>query len=85
MRKIYSDNLIEMVEWCMALDPLARPQSVHALVKEMESDVAKHFHEGPLSTRIKSPLDSVLGESSSSESTRKPSALSRLFQSAGRS
>ena len=85
MRKIYADNLIEMVEWCMALDPLARPQSVHALVKEMESDVAKHFHEGPLSTRIKSPLDSVLGESSSSESTRKPSALSRLFQSAGRS
>ena len=85
MRKVYSDNLIEMVEWCMALDPLARPQSVHALVKEMESDVAKHFHEGALSTRIKGPLDSVLGESSSSESTRKPSALSRLFQSAGRS
>ena len=29
LRGIYSDNLIEVVEWCMALDPL-RPQSVFA-------------------------------------------------------
>ena len=27
----YSDSLIEVVEWCMALDPLSRPQSVFAL------------------------------------------------------
>ena len=27
----YSDKLIEVVEWCMALDPLARPQSVFEL------------------------------------------------------
>jgi eukaryotic-like serine/threonine-protein kinase len=33
MRKAsnYSDKLIEVVEWCMALDPLARPQSVFEL------------------------------------------------------
>ena len=29
--RVYSDNLIEVVEWCMALDPLSRPQSVFAL------------------------------------------------------
>jgi serine/threonine protein kinase len=28
---VYSDKLIEVVEWCMALDPLARPQSVFEL------------------------------------------------------
>jgi eukaryotic-like serine/threonine-protein kinase len=27
----YSDKLIEVVEWCMAIDPLARPQSVFEL------------------------------------------------------
>jgi serine/threonine protein kinase len=27
----YSDKLIEVVEWCMSLDPLDRPQSVFEL------------------------------------------------------
>jgi len=27
LRGVYSDNLIEVVEWCMAMDPLSRPQS----------------------------------------------------------
>jgi serine/threonine protein kinase len=31
LRGVYSDNLIEVVEWCMAMDPLSRPQSVFAL------------------------------------------------------
>lgn len=43
VRKIYSDSLIEMVEWCMALDPLSRPQSVHALVKEIEADGMRQY------------------------------------------
>ena len=33
LRGVYSDNLIEVVEWCMAMDPLSRPQSVFALQK----------------------------------------------------
>ena len=33
LRGIYSDNLIEVVEWCMSLDPLSRPQSVFALAE----------------------------------------------------
>ena len=81
MRKVYSDNLIEMVEWCMALNPLARPQSVHALVKEMESDVAKYEPETPLTQRIKGHFDSVLfGDSSPPDpSGRKASTLSRIL------
>src|SRR5450830_1024272 len=35
MQGVYSDNLIEVVEWCMALNPLERPQSVFALQKQL--------------------------------------------------
>ena len=35
LQGVYSDKLIEVVQWCMALDPLARPQSVFALQKEL--------------------------------------------------
>ena len=33
LRGVYSDNLLELVEWCMSLDPLSRPQSVFACKK----------------------------------------------------
>ncbi len=36
LRGVYSDNLIELVQWCMELDPLARPQSVFAFHKALE-------------------------------------------------
>jgi len=35
LRNIYSDDLIAAVQQCMALDPLARPQSVFSLQKEL--------------------------------------------------
>lgn len=38
MRGIYTDTLISIVEWCLALDPHARPDSVFALQKEIASD-----------------------------------------------
>jgi serine/threonine protein kinase len=34
----YSDQLIEVVEWCMSLDPLARPQSVFELQSALTND-----------------------------------------------
>lgn len=37
LQGVYSDNLIEVVQWCMALDPLTRPQSVFALQKELNT------------------------------------------------
>ena len=51
VRRIYSDSLIEMVEWCMALDPLSRPQSVHALTKELEADGLRLYSQKYLSVR----------------------------------
>jgi eukaryotic-like serine/threonine-protein kinase len=38
--EIYSDKLLEVIEWCMALDPLARPQSVF----ELQSALA-NYHD----------------------------------------
>jgi len=35
LRGVYSDNLIGLVEWCMALQPQARPQSALLLQKEL--------------------------------------------------
>ena len=29
----YSDNLLEVIDWCLRLDPMERPQSVFALQK----------------------------------------------------
>jgi len=43
MRGLYSDSLIEMVEWCMALDPLSRPQSVFALQKELSREGERRY------------------------------------------
>jgi hypothetical protein len=37
---VYSDNLIEVTEWCMSLDPLSRPQSVFALQKELSREAS---------------------------------------------
>lgn len=31
----YSDNLLELVDWCLQLDPLARPQSVREIQKAL--------------------------------------------------
>ena len=31
----YSDELLEIVDWCLRLDPLERPQSVFALQKAL--------------------------------------------------
>ena len=70
MRKIYSDNLIEMVEWCMALDPLARPQSVHTLVKEIYSEVGGMGSGARVGGHV---------DDSGRNSARKEFTLSRLF------
>ena len=42
-RGVYSDSLLQVVEWCMALDPLARPQSVFALQKELGRETERVY------------------------------------------
>lgn len=53
LRGVYSDNLIELVEWCMALDPQARPQSVFALQKQLGDMSALRYQALGLSGRLR--------------------------------
>ncbi|MEZ5606264.1 MAG: serine/threonine-protein kinase [Burkholderiaceae bacterium] len=62
MRGLYSDSLIEMVEWCMALDPLSRPQSVFALQKELSREGERRYTKLSMAERVRLGLDNVLSD-----------------------
>ena len=64
-RGIYSDDLVEIVQWCMALDPLERPQSVFALQKELNRAGARRYTQLTVGDKVKQQLGSML------ESTKK--------------
>ncbi len=59
LRNVYSDNLIEVTEWCMALDPLARPQSVFALQKELARETERRYTKLSFSERLKLQLETL--------------------------
>ncbi len=61
LRGVYSDNLIEVVEWCMALDPLSRPQSVFALQKELSRETERSYTRLTVAEKMRLQLDSLLG------------------------
>jgi len=61
LRGVYSDNLIEVVEWCMALDPLARPQSVFALQKELSRETERSYTKLTMAEKMRLQLDNLLG------------------------
>ena len=63
LRGIYSDNLIEVVEWCMALDPLSRPQSVFALQKEMNRAGERRYTKLTVGEKVRMQFDSMLTDS----------------------
>ncbi len=47
LRGVYTDDLIHIIEWCMALDPLSRPQSVFALQRELAREAEALLPETP--------------------------------------
>ncbi len=59
-RGIYSDQLIETVEWCMALDPLSRPQSVFALQKLLGQEGERRYSKLSMTEKMRMQLDDVL-------------------------
>lgn len=65
LRGIYSDNLIEVVEWCMALDPLARPQSVFALQKELSREVDLRYTKLTLTEKLRMQFDTMMADKKS--------------------
>ena len=59
LRNVYSDNLLEVTEWCMSLDPLARPQSVFALQKELARETERRYSKLTLSERVRLQLENL--------------------------
>ena len=59
LRNVYSDNLIEVTEWCMSLDPLSRPQSVFALQKELARETERRYTKLSFSERLKLQIESL--------------------------
>ena len=62
MRSVYSDDLIGTVEWCMSLDPLARPQSVFALQKELSREGERRYTKLTVSEKVRLQFDDMLSD-----------------------
>jgi serine/threonine protein kinase len=64
LRGVYSDNLIEVVEWCMALDPLSRPQSVFALQKELSREGERRYTKLTMGEKVRMQFDNIVSDPS---------------------
>ena len=60
LRGVYSDNLIEVVEWCMSLDPLSRPQSVFALQKELSRESERSYTKLTVAEKMRLQFDNLV-------------------------
>ena len=66
LRGVYSDNLIEVVEWCMALDPLSRPQSVFALQKELSRESERRYTKLTMGEKVRLQFDTMVADTKKS-------------------
>ena len=62
LRGVYSDNLIEVVEWCMALDPLSRPQSVFTLQKELSREGERLYTRLSVADKVRLQFDNLVAD-----------------------
>ena len=66
LRGVYSDDLVEIVQWCMALDPMARPQSVFSLQKELNRAGVRRYTQLTMADKVKLQLGRILDGSKKS-------------------
>ena len=66
LRGVYSDNLIEVVEWCVALDPLSRPQSVFALQKELSRESERRHTRLSVTEKMRMQFDTLVSDTKKS-------------------
>jgi len=66
LRGVYSDNLIEVVEWCMSLDPLSRPQSVFALQKELSREGERRYTKLSVGEKVRMQFDTMVSDTKKS-------------------
>lgn len=57
----YSDHLLGIVRWCMALDPARRPRSVFELQAELNREVARRHSAPGWLDRLRLGLDDLSG------------------------
>ncbi len=62
LRGTYSDNLIEVVSWCMAFDPLARPQSVFDLQKVLSREGERRYTRLSMREKIRLQIDTFVAD-----------------------
>jgi hypothetical protein len=60
LQGVYSDDLIEVVEWCMALDPLSRPQSVFALQKELNRGGERRYTRLSVGEKVRLQFETMV-------------------------
>jgi hypothetical protein len=75
LRGLYSDNLIDVVQWCMAIDPLERPQSVFALQKELNREEDRHYSEPTLTDKLRQRLGGIIGRAADEVAPRPRSSF----------
>ncbi|HEY1090963.1 MAG TPA: protein kinase [Burkholderiaceae bacterium] len=66
LRNVYSDNLIEVVEWCMALDPLSRPQAVFSLQKEFSREGERRYTKLSMGEKVRLQFDTMVADTKKS-------------------
>jgi serine/threonine protein kinase len=69
LRGVYSDNLIEVVEWCMALDALSRPQSVFALQKELSREGERRYTKLSVAEKVRLQFDNMVADTKKPQTT----------------
>lgn len=60
IRNIYSDNLIQVVEWCMSMDPLSRPQSVFALQRELARESELQYSRLTVAEKMRMKMSALV-------------------------
>jgi len=78
LRGVYSDNLIEVVEWCMSLDPLYRPQSVFALQKELSRETERSYTKLTVAEKMRLQFDNIVSDTK--KAGRKSSHVGTRFR-----
>src|SRR5690606_1033964 len=59
-KDIYSDNLLKIIDSCLALDHLQRPQSIYALQKSLQNDRPTEAQENEKRNGIMGKIINIL-------------------------
>ena len=69
LRGAYSDNLLELVQWAMELQPQARPQSVFVWHKALSHDAQRRYTPLTMADRMRLQLGALVGQGETGAAT----------------